>query len=99
MARSPRGWSTTAVVSIFSGLDLLVDLSPEQSLLGLIGLRQELEDLLGCPVDVSEPALLGCQPDSRIARSSGTRKTSRLPSLPAVSSPRVASFCKSLRAV
>lgn len=41
-----------------SDLDLLVDLSPEQSLLGLIGLRQELEDLLGCPVDVSEAETL-----------------------------------------
>ncbi len=37
-----------------SDLDLLVDLSPDQSLLGLISLCQELEDLLGCPVDVSE---------------------------------------------
>ena len=37
-----------------SDLDLLVDLSPDQSLLGLISLRQELEDLLGCTVDVSE---------------------------------------------
>lgn len=41
-----------------SDLDLLVDLSPEQSLLGLISLCQELEDLLGCPVDVSETASL-----------------------------------------
>jgi len=41
-----------------SDLDLLVDLSPDQSLLGLISLRQELEDLLGCPVDVSETASL-----------------------------------------
>jgi predicted nucleotidyltransferase len=37
-----------------SDLDLLVDLSPDQSLLDLISLRQELEDLLGCSVDVSE---------------------------------------------
>lgn len=37
-----------------SDLDLLVDLPDEQSLLGLIGLRQELEDLLGCSVDVTE---------------------------------------------
>ncbi len=35
-----------------SDLDLLVDLPKGQSLLGLISLRQELEDLLGCPVDV-----------------------------------------------
>lgn len=31
-----------------SDLDLLVDLAEDQSLLGLIGLRQDLEDLLGC---------------------------------------------------
>lgn len=37
-----------------SDLDLLVDLAADQSLLGLIQLRQELEDLLGCPVDVTE---------------------------------------------
>ena len=35
-----------------SDLDLLVDLPKGQSLLGLISLRQELEDLLGCSVDV-----------------------------------------------
>jgi hypothetical protein len=34
--------------------DLLVDLSPEPSLLGVISLRQDLEDLLGCSVDVTE---------------------------------------------
>ena len=37
-----------------SDLDLLIDLPKGHSLLGLISLRQELEDLLGCPVDVSE---------------------------------------------
>ena len=37
-----------------SDLDLLIDLPKGYSLLGLISLRQELEDLLGCPVDVSE---------------------------------------------
>ena len=36
---------------------------------------------------------------SRVARSAGTRKISRLPSLPGVSSPRAASFCRSVRAV
>ena len=35
-----------------SDLDLLVDLPKGQSLLGLISLRQELEDFLGCPADV-----------------------------------------------
>jgi hypothetical protein len=39
------------------------------------------------------------QPGSRAARSSGTLKISRRPSLPAISSPRPANFCRSLRAV
>ena len=38
-----------------SDLDLLVDLPPSQSLLALVGIAQELEQLLGCPVDVAEP--------------------------------------------
>ena len=41
-----------------SNLDLLVDLSPEHSLLGVISLRQDLEDLLGCSVDVTEETSL-----------------------------------------
>lgn len=41
-----------------SDLDLLVDLQEEQSLLGLISLRQDLEDLLGCSVDVTEAETL-----------------------------------------
>jgi predicted nucleotidyltransferase len=41
-----------------SDLDLLVDLAADQSLLGLIRLRQDLEDLLGCPVDVTEAETL-----------------------------------------
>jgi predicted nucleotidyltransferase len=41
-----------------SDLDLLVDLSPEQSLLGMISLRHDLEDLLGCWVDLTEETSL-----------------------------------------
>jgi predicted nucleotidyltransferase len=41
-----------------SDLDLLVDLPEDQSLLGVISLRQDLEDLLGCSVDVTEAATL-----------------------------------------
>jgi predicted nucleotidyltransferase len=41
-----------------SDLDLLVDLAEGQSLLGLISLRQDLEDLLGCSVDVTEAETL-----------------------------------------
>jgi predicted nucleotidyltransferase len=38
-----------------SDLDLLVDWQANQSLLALVGITQELERLLGCPVDVAEP--------------------------------------------
>ena len=41
-----------------SDLDLLVDLPAKHSLLGLISLRQDLEDLLACPVDVTEAETL-----------------------------------------
>jgi uncharacterized protein len=36
-------------------LDLPVDLAASQSLLALVGIGEELEQLLGCPVDVAEP--------------------------------------------
>jgi predicted nucleotidyltransferase len=35
-----------------SDLDILVDLEPNRSLLDQVGLKQELEELLGRPVDV-----------------------------------------------
>ena len=35
-----------------SDLDLLVDWEPDRSLLDLIGLKQDLEDLLGVTVDI-----------------------------------------------
>lgn len=38
-----------------SDLDLLVDFSPERSLLDQIALQQDLEELLGCSVDLVEP--------------------------------------------
>jgi predicted nucleotidyltransferase len=38
-----------------SDLDLLVDFSPERSLLDQIALQQDLEQLLGCHVDLLEP--------------------------------------------
>ncbi|MFM8543630.1 MAG: nucleotidyltransferase family protein [Vulcanococcus sp.] len=41
-----------------SDLDLLVDLPEEQSLLELISLRHDLEDLLGCSVVVTEAETL-----------------------------------------
>ena len=41
-----------------SDLDLLVDLPEDKTLLGVISLRQDLEDLLGCSVDVTEAATL-----------------------------------------
>jgi predicted nucleotidyltransferase len=41
-----------------SDVDLLVTLEPGRSLLDLIGLKQDLEDLLGCRVDVITEAAL-----------------------------------------
>lgn len=35
-----------------SDLDLLVELGANRSLLDLVAIKQDLEDLLGCPVDV-----------------------------------------------
>jgi predicted nucleotidyltransferase len=35
-----------------SDLDLLIDLEPGRSLLDVVAIKQDLEDLLGCPVDV-----------------------------------------------
>ena len=37
-----------------SDLDLLVDFEPGRDLVDLIGLKQDLEQVLGCPVDVVE---------------------------------------------
>ena len=39
-------------------LDLLVQLEPDYSLLDLIAIKQDLEDLLGCTVDVVTEAAL-----------------------------------------
>jgi hypothetical protein len=46
--------AAAAVGEVLARGDLLVDLSPEHSLLGVISLRQDLEALLGCSVDVTE---------------------------------------------
>jgi predicted nucleotidyltransferase len=35
-----------------SDLDLLVEMRPSSSLLDLVAIKQDLEDLLGCKVDV-----------------------------------------------
>jgi predicted nucleotidyltransferase len=35
-----------------SDLDLLIDLDPDRSLLDLVAIKQDLEDLLACPVHV-----------------------------------------------
>ena len=38
-----------------SDIDLLIDLEPERSLFSLIVLKQELEKVLNCQVDLAEP--------------------------------------------
>jgi hypothetical protein len=42
-----------------SDLDLLMQLEPGYSLLDLIAIKQDLEDMLGCSVDVVTEASLG----------------------------------------
>ena len=46
------------VASPESDLDLLVEFETTYSLLHMIALKQDLEDLLGCPVDVVTEAAL-----------------------------------------
>lgn len=41
-----------------SDLDLLIDLEPDRSLLDIVALKSDLEELLGIPVDVAEPLTL-----------------------------------------
>jgi hypothetical protein len=41
-----------------SDVDFLVDMDKQRTLLDYIALKQELESLLGCPVDLAEPANL-----------------------------------------
>jgi len=41
-----------------SDLDLLVELDPGRSLLDIIAIKQDLEDLLGCKVDVVTEAAI-----------------------------------------
>ena len=41
-----------------SDLDLLIQLAPGRSLLDIIAIKQDLEDLLGCKVDVVTEAAL-----------------------------------------
>jgi hypothetical protein len=53
-ARNPRVFGSTArrQADERSDLDLLVEMEPGRSLFDLGGLQYELEQLLGCPVDV-----------------------------------------------
>jgi len=53
-ARNPRVFGSTArrQTDEQSDLDLLVEMEPGRSLFDLGGLQYELEQLLGCPVDV-----------------------------------------------
>ena len=46
------GSQATGIATYTSDLDLLVEFDPGRDLLDLIGLKQDLEDLLACKVDV-----------------------------------------------
>ncbi|MGF1571080.1 MAG: nucleotidyltransferase family protein [Nodosilinea sp.] len=51
-----------------SDIDFLVDMQPGHSLLARIGLKQALEDLLACRVDVATPGTLHEQIRDRVLR-------------------------------
>jgi len=55
--RNPRLFGSVAAGSDLEGsdIDLLVDALPGTTLLDLCGLQDELQDLLGVPVDVHTP--------------------------------------------
>jgi uncharacterized protein len=38
--------------NVTSDLDILVDMEPRSSLLDLVAIKQDLEDMLGCKVDI-----------------------------------------------
>lgn len=59
-ARTVRlfGSVATGSASQSSDLDVLVEMNPGSTLLDIVAIKQDLEDLLGCPVDVvTEEAL------------------------------------------
>jgi len=59
-ARSVRIFGSTArgEASVMSDLDILVDMETRRTLLDIVAIKQDLEDLLGCRVDVvTESAL------------------------------------------
>lgn len=53
-ARNVRlfGSAARGRTSISSDVDLLVEMEPGRSLLDIVAIKQDLEDLLGCKVDV-----------------------------------------------
>ena len=59
-ARSVRIFGSTArgEASVTSDLDILVDMETRSTLLDIVAIKQDLEDMLGCRVDVvTESAL------------------------------------------
>ena len=59
-ARSVRIFGSTArgEASVTSDLDILVDMEARSTLLDIVAIKQDLEDMLGCRVDVvTESAL------------------------------------------
>lgn len=41
-----------------SDIDVLIDLEPGHDLLDIVAIKQDLEDLLGCPVDITTEAAI-----------------------------------------
>ncbi len=69
-ARNIRVLGSTARGEAHTGsaLDLLITLEPSRSLLDLVAIKQDLEDLLGCNVDVVADASLSPYLRDRLLR-------------------------------
>jgi hypothetical protein len=62
------GSHATGTASPSSDVDFLVELESRRDLLDLVALKQDLEELLGCPVDVVEEAGLSPYLRERVLR-------------------------------
>ena len=66
LARPQQGYTEEDILT--EGVDILITLEPERSLLDLVALKQDLEDLLGCQVDVVTEAAVSPYIRPRVLR-------------------------------
>jgi uncharacterized protein len=69
-ARAVRVFGSRArgEASLASDLDVLIDLEPGRDLLDIVAIKQDLEALLGCAVDVVTPSALSAHMKEQVLR-------------------------------